>query len=241
VRRTGFAPWLALLALGCAGPEREAQTGQPAQAPTSRPAAGAAGGPEYATRGPQVLDDPAAAGVGLAVDPAPWADVIDGAEGTLADLVLDAPAVVVVFTSLRCPVTREYAPGLAEWARPWQERGVRFLAVNPNRQDDDDEIRETAQRLGWTWPVTRDPTRALSQALGAERTADVFLLDGEGVLRYRGALDDRVGINYRLPSPRRALLADALEAVLAGRAPEVSATAAPGCLLARAPAGEGEQ
>jgi mono/diheme cytochrome c family protein len=57
------------------------------------------------------------------------------------------------------------------------------------------------------------------------------VLDRERVLRYRGRIDDQYGVAFRKEKPERRDLADAIEAVLAGR--PATSTEADGCLIGR--------
>ena len=57
------------------------------------------------------------------------------------------------------------------------------------------------------------------------------MLDAKRTLHYRGAVDDQYGLGYSLAAPRTRLLALALDATLAARAPAITATEAPGCAL----------
>lgn len=61
----------------------------------------------------------------------------------------------------------------------------------------------------------------------ARITPDIFVLDGDGILRYRGAPDaDHVD-----PSQDAAWLRGALDAVLDGRTPDPAETAPVGCSI----------
>jgi hypothetical protein len=74
---------------------------------------------------------------------------------------------------------------------------------------------------GWPHPYLRDETQEVARAYGAKTTPDLFVLDAEGRLRYRGAPDsDR---------RRAAWLRAALDAVLAGREPQPPETDPVGC------------
>src|SRR5690606_23884905 len=188
------------------------------------------GVPAFVHRGPEPRD-PAEAGIGREVADAAFVDLA-GRPGSLRAQLGEAKALVVVFTSLGCPVTKAYAPLLEDLARRCAELGAAFLVVDPALQDSAEALRARAERLGWTFRVTRDPDYALTEALGAERTSDAFVLTPAG-LAYRGAIDDQFGINYRLPAPRRRYLLDAVEALAAGREPEVPATRAAGCAIAK--------
>lgn len=128
---------------------------------------------------------------------------------TLLASIKDFKALVVVFTGADCPVSRLYHPKLGRLEKEYAARSVKFALV----------------------PADSDP--ALAEALDARRTPECFLLDSARVLRYRGAIDDQYGIGYSRDEPTRKYLVDALEAVLAGKAPAVGATEAPGCAIER--------
>src|SRR5262245_14066896 len=57
-----------------------------------------------------------------------------GATHKLSDLK-DAKLVVVAFMGVDCPVCRLYGRRLTELADKYSAQGVKFLAVDPNRQD----------------------------------------------------------------------------------------------------------
>lgn len=213
--------------LGREGPARPAKTPEPESAARSDPEAG----PRYVYRGPQVLD-PAEAGIGAIVDDAHFVDLA-GDEGSLRALASRAPATVVLFTGLGCPVTKAYAPNLEALTRPWRKRGVKVLVVDPAILDTPAKLRAWGKRHGWTFRVALDRGFALTAALGGRRTADAFLLDREAKLRYRGPIDDQYGINLRLPAPRHHLLNDAIEALLANEEIKTPALEAPGCKITR--------
>jgi hypothetical protein len=58
----------------------------------------------------------------------------------------------------------------------------------------------------------------------------VFVVDRDGILRYRGAVDD---ITFRQRQATRFFLREAVEALLAGRQPDVGETPAYGCAIVR--------
>ncbi|MEE2680984.1 MAG: redoxin domain-containing protein [Planctomycetota bacterium] len=59
---------------------------------------------------------------------------------------------------------------------------------------------KAAEKLGITAPILIDADTSVAKAYGARTTPHVFVIDGEGVLRYQGAFDDRTaeGTNYPL-------------------------------------------
>jgi mono/diheme cytochrome c family protein len=109
-----------------------------------------------------------------------------------------------------------------------------FLAVNANAHDTAGEVSAHASDHGVAFPVFKDPDNALADRLLAERTCEAFVLDGARRLRYRGAVDDQYGRGTRKDRPLRRHLAEALDAILAGRAVAAPVTAVVGCPIDRA-------
>lgn len=72
---------------------------------------------------------------------------------------------------------------------------------------------------------------ALAEQLGVKSTGDVFGLDIEHRLGYRGAVDDQFGIGYTKNFTTSHYLRNAMDAVLNGDAVAVPATSAPGCYI----------
>jgi peroxiredoxin len=152
--------------------------------------------------------------------------------GTSHDLG-GAPATVVVFTCNHCPYALAWHERIIEVAKDYAGRGVRVLAINPNDaerypRDSAREMRARVER-GELDGVhyLRDESQEVARAYDARTTPDVFVLDGDGILRYRGAPD----ADHDDPSQHAAWLRGALDAVLDGRAPDPAETAPVGCSI----------
>ena len=78
---------------------------------------------------------------------------------------------------------------------------------------------------GWPHPYLRDESQDVARDFGAKTTPDVFVLDAEGVLRYRGAPD----ADHRSEAENAAWLREALDAVLAGQEPARAESEPVGC------------
>ncbi len=157
---------------------------------------------------------------------------LDGIQHRLAELD-EGSALVLAYTGVGCPISGKYGPRLSRFREEYAERGVRFLGINANPQDTLDAIASDAQELGLTFPVFQDLRQELTRRLDAKTTTEVFVFDGEGDLRYRGAIDDQYTLGASKPKPTVNLLASALDAVLEGGAPAVTESDAPGCLITR--------
>lgn len=136
----------------------------------------------------------------------------------------------VVFTCNHCPYAIAWHERLLEVARDYEGR-ARVLLVNPNDaerypRDSFEAMKERVEADGgWPAPYLRDESQEIARAFGAKTTPDVFVLDAEGVLRYRGAPD----ADYGDPSAGAEWLRGALESVLEGSSPEPAETEPVGC------------
>jgi peroxiredoxin len=141
-------------------------------------------------------------------------------------------ATVIVFTCNHCPYALAWHDRIADAARDYADRGVRFLAVNANDaerypRDSFDAMRARVAHEDWPMPYLHDATQEVAREYGARVTPDVFVLDSERRLRYRGAPDG----DYDDPGRRAAWLREALDAVLAGSEPARAETKPVGCSI----------
>src|SRR5262249_40350218 len=139
----------------------------------------------------------------------------------------------VLFLGTECPINNLFLPRLAELHKEFAPKGVQFLAVNANRQDAAARVAEHARKHSLPFPVLKDEGNRLADRLGARRTPEAFVLDGERILRYQGRIDDQYGIDYQRQRPTRRDLAEALTEVLAGKAVTQPTTPVAGCLIGR--------
>jgi len=143
-----------------------------------------------------------------------------------------ASATVVVFTCNHCPYALAWQDRIAQAARDYADRGVRFLAINSNDSEryPRDSYEAMQQRVAaeeWPLPYLHDATQEVARAYGAQTTPDVFVLDADRGLRYRGAPDS----DHDDPSQGAAWLREALDAVLDGRDPSPAETQPIGCSI----------
>ena len=131
----------------------------------------------------------------------------------------DARAIVLFVHGVGCPIVRHQAQTLEQLRKDFAARGTRFFMINASPQDDRDELREDAAKLGIQIPILKDETQLVGRDLRLTRTAEVLVIDPRTwTIFYRGPLDDRVGYDTQKPAAARLFLTDALEALLAGRA-----------------------
>ncbi|HEX8911555.1 MAG TPA: redoxin family protein [Humisphaera sp.] len=198
-----------------------------AESPSTRPAA------EGVREGPAVLSARAAR-VGVMLPDLAFSDLA-GKPHKLSDF-RDRKAVVLCMTGTGCPLARKYLPTLGELEKAYAGRGVQFVLVNPQATESPESMRQAAADGGYAGLYAHDKDGSLAAAIGAASTTEAVVIDPARTVVYRGAVDDQYGLGFALPEPRRKLLVDALDAVLAGRSPDVAATTAPGCALDAKPA-----
>ena len=145
-----------------------------------------------------------------------------------------AQATVVCWTCNHCPYALAWHPRIAAVAEDYSDRGVAFLCVNSNdavRYPDDSSeamaARVAAEPGEWPMPYLHDESQEVAREWDAKTTPDLFVLDGEGRLAYRGAPD----ADWEDPSLQADWLRGALEAVLAGQDPSPAQTEPVGCSI----------
>jgi peroxiredoxin len=149
--------------------------------------------------------------------------------------------VVVAFLRTECPLAGLYAPRLAELAKAYEPKGVTFFAVDSDPQDAPSAMARFATEQGLAFPFLKDVGNELADRLVVERTPEVFVLDGDRAMRYRGRVDDQFDLGVHRPAPTRRDLTAALDDLLAGRPVAVPKTMAAGCRISRLPKASGEQ
>jgi peroxiredoxin len=146
-------------------------------------------------------------------------------------------AVVVAFLGNECPLCKQYAPRLEELQKEFADRGVAFVGINANQQDTPTEMAAFARVGEITFPLLKDPGNTVADQFAALRTPEVFLLDKNHVIRYRGRIDDQFGLGtgsgYAKPRVKSRDLAVAIDELLSGKALSQSVSTAQGCMIGR--------
>jgi peroxiredoxin len=167
-------------------------------------------------------------------DPAPPFDDLLGTDGRRLGFgdYADAEALVVIFSSNRCPTAKAYATRLRALQADYGPRGVQLLLLNsndPHLYPDEslDGMRRRAAEDGYTFPYLVDEDQQVAKAWGPTCTFHAFLLDRSRRLRYEGRVDN-ARLEDRVTSHD---LRNATEDVLARREVTVPQTRAFGCAL----------
>ena len=136
--------------------------------------------------------------------------------------------VVVNFWSCECPQSVR-TDGLLRELTSGGGGSPLLLSIASNRNESREAISSVARARGLP-TVLLDPDHAVADLYGAQTTPHVFVIDEQGILRYRGAVDD---VTFRQRSPTRSYVREALEALRDGERPPAAETDAYGCSIVR--------
>jgi hypothetical protein len=152
---------------------------------------------------------------------------------------------VFVFLSTDCPIAQSYLPELnrlaKEWTRPdsrveqfgvWMDATVTRGAAAMRFENE----------FKVAFPVLHDSAGLLARTFQPTRLPEAFVLDADGRLVYRGAIDNAwEDIGRRRPRAEKTYLADAVRATVDGKPVHVAQTKAVGCLFESRSATNGKE
>jgi peroxiredoxin len=155
---------------------------------------------------------------------------VDGRELSLGD-VAGSKGTLVVFTCNHCPYAQAWEERIVALGNDYSKRGIGVVAINSNDPavapaDGYEKMQERARSKSYGFPYAVDSTSAVAKAFGATKTPEVYVFDASGKLAYHGAVDDSSEDPAKV---KDRYLADALDAVLAGKQPDPAETKALGC------------
>lgn len=160
---------------------------------------------------------------------------IDGKYISLSDYP-DAKGFVVIFTCNHCPYAQAYQERIKQIDKKYKPLGYPVIAISSNDPqiepaDSYENMIKRSKDQGYTFPYLFDEKQDIYRIYGAKRTPHVYLLTKQWkdlVVEYIGAIDD----NYQDPTKvTNPYLANAIDAVLAGKTPNPSFTKAIGCSI----------
>ena len=148
----------------------------------------------------------------------------------------NAKGFVIVFTCNHCPFAKAYEDRIIAIDKVYKPKGYPVIAINPNdsAMEPDDSYTMMIKRAhdkSFTFPYLYDVTQKVVNAYGATNTPHVYVLNKTNnklVVKYIGAIDnnsqdpDKVTEKY---------LENALNALVAGKEPQVAFTKAVGCSI----------
>jgi peroxiredoxin len=118
-------------------------------------------------------------------------DIVSGKDVNLASFK-GKKIVVAAFVQNNCGTTWLYEQKIGNLIRDYKSKGVEVVAIHSSFTETDTEIRGQMDSRNLPIPILDDKkTQALRAYMGAVSTPTFFVIDKEGVLRYRGSFDSR--------------------------------------------------
>jgi len=136
--------------------------------------------------------------------------------------------VIINFWSAECPHSERTDRSTMECLVQWGEAVV-MLSIAANRNESIQMLEEAAKTRRLP-TVLIDAEHVVADVYAAQTTPHVFVVDREGILRYRGAVDD---VTFRQRKATRFFLKVAVEALLDRRLPKLTEMPAYGCTIVR--------
>jgi peroxiredoxin len=143
-------------------------------------------------------------------------------------------ALVLIFTSYNCDASLDYENRILKLIKDFAGRDVAFLGVRSSAEDDAPGMRKYAESKAFGIPFLDDPRSALAAYLDVQVTPTFYVIDKEGVLRYRGAYDE----SLKEARATKTYVHDALRAVLDGKEVAPKTTRTIGCHMPRVEPGK---
>lgn len=161
---------------------------------------------------------------------------VDGQSVSMANYS-NAKGFIIVFTCNTCPYAKAYESRIMDLDKKYAGKGFPVIAINPNdvEKQPGDSMEEMAKRSkekGYTFAYLRDNSQEVAQSYGASKTPHIYLLNKEAAGKYKveyiGAIDD----SPNDPSDvSETYVEDAINALLAGKKPEITEKRAIGCTI----------
>lgn len=139
---------------------------------------------------------------------------------------------ILIFTSNSCPFAKLYDDRIIQLQDVYGDMGYPVILINPsdpNLKPDDsrDQLQNWVSDHNFAGTYLVDPEGLYNQ-FGAVKTPEVFLLDAERKLRYRGAIDDSA---VGAANVTEKYLENAIRALENNAAPDPSETRVMGCVI----------
>jgi peroxiredoxin len=134
--------------------------------------------------------------------------------------------VILNFWSCECPHSERTDKALLEWR---DASRVVLLSIASNRSENVQALKTAAdaRRLP---TVMVDANCLVADLYQAQTTPHVYVIDQDGILRYRGAVDD---VTFRKRMPTRFFLDEAVGSLLEGHLPALTESPVYGCAIVR--------
>jgi len=166
-------------------------------------------------------------------------DAIGGNKVSLSDFS-DKEAALIIFMCNHCPYVKQIKEGLVSLANDYSDQlGVVAISSNDVEnypQDRPEKMAEDAKKFGYPFPYLYDESQEVAQAYKAACTPDLFLIDDNQKLVYRGQFDESRPANGKPVTGKD--VRKAIDRLLEGKEPVENQKPSMGCNIKWKPGNE---
>lgn len=143
----------------------------------------------------------------------------------------DYEATVFLFIAAECPIANRYAPEIGRIYADYSPKKVQFFRVYIDPLTRAEEFKIHGEEYGLKMRALLDPNKSLVKATGVRVTPEVAILNSQGVMKYRGRIDDMNIEHGKIREGYRRDLRIALDEILAGKPVSMPEATAIGCFI----------
>ncbi len=152
----------------------------------------------------------------------------DGTEYHLSNY--SGEIVCLIFWSANSPLIKSYEYRLIGLFSDFALKGIQFFGIASNVDETPDQIRRAQADRKIPFPILLDPESKIADYLAATRTPEIFIIDRDGRLAYRGGIDNESWANHQ---PTKHYVRDVLDQLISGNGASLHETKAYGTKIKR--------
>ena len=148
------------------------------------------------------------------------------------DEVKNDSVIVFFFLAPDCPMCINYALPINKLYEQYNEKGIVFIGVYPGSFYTEDEIGAYVEKYKLPFPMLLDKDFKITKFVQARITPEVFVLNKNEQILYRGKIDDwAVSLSKWKQNITEHYLADVLDAIAHNQSIKINNTEAVGCFI----------
>lgn len=159
---------------------------------------------------------------------------VDGKELSMNALKKEN-GLLVMFSCNTCPWVIKNQTRIIEISGYAAKNNLGVVIINSNESQRDDvdsfdEMKKYSKSQKYKWPYVIDKDSKVANAFGATKTPEIFLFNSDGILVYKGAIDDNPG---DVENVKREHLKEAIKETVKGKGVSVKESRSMGCSIKR--------
>ncbi|MCZ0931692.1 MAG: redoxin family protein [Oligoflexia bacterium] len=142
-------------------------------------------------------------------------------------------AFVIVMREKDCPISEKYGGRLKAMEEEYSKKGIQFIYVYVGQVRPHEMARADLKNFGFKSFYVVDLKQRIINTLSAQTTGDVFILNSDRRVIYKGPLDDQYHVLKRALRAKNHYVREVLDNLLRGKEIKPRELPAPGCIISR--------